>query len=90
MAKAICKINIGLKNQTVYIQNKKYKYSNKYVLKSYEVPFQDLANFFINQTKVTEIHLGGPASFIQRLESDIKKLELNKYNKNTIQFIYDA
>ena len=39
MSKAICRINIGLKNQTVYIQNKKYKYNNKHVLKSYEVPF---------------------------------------------------
>ena len=87
MARAICKINMGLKNQTVYIQSQKY--SNKQTLESYEVPFQNLANFFINQSDITEIHFGGSKTFAQKIENDIKKLELEKYSKNTIQFKYD-
>lgn len=87
MAKAICKINVGLKNQTIYIQGQKY--SNKQTLESYEVPIQNIANFLINQSGITEIHLGGSKVYIQKIEDDIKDLEIKKYAKNSIKFIYD-
>lgn len=87
MAKAICKINVGLKNQTIYIQGQKY--SNKQTLESYEVPIQNIANFLINQSGITEIHLGGSKVYIQKIEDDIKDLEIKKYAKNSIKFVYD-
>ena len=87
MARVICKINVGLKNQTVYIQNQKY--SKKQTLESYEIPIQNIADFIVNQSGITEVHFGGSKIYTEKIEDNIKNLELKKYNKNTIKFIYD-
>ena len=87
MARVICKINIGLKNQTVYIQGQKY--SNKQTLESYEMPVQEVANFIANQQGISEVHFGGSKIYTEKIEDDIKELELKKYSKNKIKFFYD-
>lgn len=87
MARIICKINIGLKNQTVYIQGQKY--SNKQTLESFEMPIQNIANFIIDQQGISEVRLSGSKIYTEKIEDDVKELELKKYSKNKIKFIYD-
>lgn len=84
MAKIICKINIGLKNQKVYIQGQKY--SNKQTLESYDVPIEDIAKFIISQEGINEVYLGGIKNYTEEIKNEIKDLEIQKYAKNTIKF----
>lgn len=86
MAKVICKINLGTKTQTVYIQGQKY--SNKQTLESYEIPIENIANFIISQQGIDEVYLGGTKIYTEKIEDEIKDLEIKKYAKNTIKFHY--
>ena len=86
MAKVICKINLGAKNQNIYIQSQKY--SNKQTLETYEVPIENIANFIISQQGIDEVYLGGTKIYIEKIEDEIKDLEIKKYAKNTIKFYY--
>lgn len=87
MARVICKINIGLKNQTVYVQGEKY--NNRQTLESFEMPIQNIANFIVNQQGISEVRLSGSKIYTEKIEDDVKELELKKYSKNKIKFIYD-
>ncbi len=87
MAKIICKINIGIRNQTVYIRSQKY--SNKQTLESFEVPIENIAHFIMQQQDVSEVYLSGSKVYVTKIEDDVKELELKKYSTNKIKFIYN-
>ena len=53
MATAICKINLGLKEQTLFIQNDKE-------MKTYQLSFDDLSNFIVEKSDINEVIFSGP------------------------------
>lgn len=86
-AKAICKINIGLMHQTVYVQNKKYK--DKEILEKHYVTLKDLPEFFANLKDVNEIYISGVSKeFGESIEKETKMIQYQKYNEDTKHFNY--
>lgn len=86
-AKAICKINIGLMHQTVYVENKKYK--DKETLETHYITLKDLPEFFANLKDVNEIYISGVSKeFGESIEKETKMIQYQKYNEDTKHFNY--
>lgn len=86
-AKAICKINIGLMHQTVFIKNTKYK--DKEIIETHSVLLKDLPEFFANLQDVDDIYISGVSkNFGKSIEKETKIIQYQKYNKDTKHFNY--
>lgn len=86
-AKAICKINIGVINQTIYIENEKNK--GKKILEDYSITLQNLPEFLANLNDVDKIYISGVSKdFGHLIEEKTRTIQYKKYNKDTKLFYY--
>ena len=83
MATIICKINLGLKNQTVFIRSEKY--SNKETMEEYQMPIEDISSFIANTQDVADAVFSGPREYAKKIEQETKEA---KYSKIKTRFIY--
>jgi len=86
MATIICKINLGLKNQTVFIRSEKY--SNKETMEEYQMPIEDISSFIANTQDVADAVFSGPREYAKKIEQETKEKEKAKYSKIKTRFIY--
>lgn len=86
-AKAICKIDLGVIDQTIYVQNEKYK--GKQTLETYKSSLKELPEFFANLNDVNDIYLSGASKdFELTIEKETRKIQYKKYNQDTKIFHY--
>lgn len=81
MATAICKINLGLKEQTLFIQDNGE-------MKNYQLSLNDLSNFIVEKTDINEVIFSGPRQYVKKIEQETKEKEKSKYTKIKTKFIY--
>ena len=86
MATLICKINLGLKNQTVFIRSEKY--SHKETMEEYQMPFEDIASFIAGAQDVEEAVFSGPREYAKKIEQETKEKEKARYSKIKTKFVY--
>lgn len=86
MANAVCKLQLGLKNQTIFIKN--YKYHNKQTLESIKVPTEEIPNFIAKTSDITEVVLSGPIEYLKKIEKDTEKIEKTKYSTIKTKFTF--
>lgn len=86
MATIICKINLGIKMQQVYIESKKY--SDKKIVETYQLPIDDLATFIAKHEDVKQARLSGPKFYLEKIEKDTKEIEMRQYSKEKTVFYY--
>ena len=87
MAKIICKVNIGLSKQTVYIESQKY--SGKRTLEHFVVPTEEIPNFIVKQKDIEDIYLGGATKdYLSKIEQETNELEKTLYSQSTKTFHY--
>lgn len=86
MATLICKINLGIKNQTVFIRSEKY--SHKETMEEYQMPVEDIASFIADMQDVEEAVFSGPREYAKKIEQETKEKEKTKYSKVKTRFVY--
>lgn len=86
MAVIISKINLGLKNQEVFIKGQKY--SNKETLETFKVPTEKLSEFIAKTEDVAEVVLSGPTDYLKEIQKDTEKKEKSLYKKIKTNFTF--
>ena len=78
----ICQINLGTMYQKVYVR----KSANSII--EHEIQLEDLPEFLLNSS-INNIYISGvPKSFGESIERKTRKLQLEKYKKDTKNFYY--
>lgn len=82
MAKIICKINLGVLYQDIFIEDQ-----NK--IEKFSIPLNEIPNFIVKQREIKDIYIKTPnKDFFKNIELKTKKLEYNLYTQNTKYFHY--
>ena len=87
MAKIICKIDLGMLKQDLFIESQKY--SGKPTLEKFSLTLDEIPSFIAKQKDIKDIYIkGANKTFLEKIEHDTKKLEYNLYNQDTKYFHY--
>lgn len=86
MAVIISKINLGLRDQEVFIKGQKY--SNKQTLETFKVPTEKLSEFIAKTEDVENVVLAGPIAYLKEIEKDTQKKEKSLYKKIKTNFTF--
>ena len=86
MATIVCKLQLGLKNQEIFIQSQKY--SKKETIESFNIPTQQIADFIAKANDVQQAVLSGPATYLEKIKKDTHNKEQLKYSKIKTNFTF--
>lgn len=87
MDKILCKINLGTLNQTLWIE--KENKNGKIDLKEFSLRLDEIPTFISKEREIKDIYITGASkSFLEKIESDTRKIEQNLYAENTKLFHY--
>ena len=84
MKKLICQINIGIKQQKVFIHDD----IDTDTVEEYTVSLKDLPNFIVNYSDISNVFLKGSKDYLKKIEDETHNLEIQKYNEKKITFTY--
>lgn len=78
----VCQINLGTMYQKVYVRES----ANSII--EHKIALEDLPDFLLNSS-INNIYISGvPKSFGESIERKTRKLQLEKYEKDTKNFYY--
>jgi len=87
MDKILCKINLGTLNQTLWVE--KENKNGKIDLKEFSLRLDEIPNFISKERAIKDIYITGASkAFLEKIESDTRKIEQNLYSENTKLFHY--
>lgn len=87
MDRILCKINLGTLNQTLWVERENK--NGEINLKEFSLRLDEIPTFISKEREIKDIYISGASkSFLEKIESDTKKLEQNLYAENTKIFHY--
>ena len=85
MERILCDIQLGSKNQQVYVI--KELYGKEKNIQSFSMDIDEIPNFIFKHN-INDIILKGPKNFTQKIEEKVKEKELKDYTNTKINFKY--